>query len=513
MTQRTESQTAVWDSVRLGVLLVWASLYLFKPIHLVTADLGRHLKNGEVLVTTSKPVMTNLYSYTYPARPVVNHHWASGALFFLVNRIWGFEGLSVFYGLLCLGAVFLLFRAVEEREGFQAAWTALALAIPLIASRAEVRPEGFSYFLMALEIFILSRARSARGSVPILAAAVFALQVLWVNLHIYFFLGVMLATAFWSERHGRFWVVPLGAAAACFVNPFGWRGALEPLFIFRGYGYLLAENQSLFFWLKRLWSEPARLAFYVYAGGLFLFVSTATAWFWIGRRNRGGRPCLVWFAAALLLGLLAMKTTRAIPLFGMAAVPALARVFEDGPAPCCRFLRRLGMVVACFLMVFGLFFRNHSLSALASPPGLGLEKGVLASADFFRTNHIQGPVFNNYDIGGYLIYNFYPQSKVFVDNRPEAYPASFFKEVYVPAQEDEGAWKAVETRYSFNAVFFYRHDMTPWGQPFLIRRLADPEWAPVFVDDFALILVKRNTQNRDLIAMHELPKSIFRVRD
>jgi len=59
--------------------------------------------------------------------------------------------------------------------------------------------------------------------------------------------------------------------------------------------------------------------------------------------------------------------------------------------------------------------------------GFGLVQGNNQSAQFFIDNNIKGPLFNNYDIGGYLIYHFYPQEKVFTDNRPEAYSVSFFE--------------------------------------------------------------------------------------
>jgi len=55
---------------------------------------------------------------------------------------------------------------------------------------------------------------------------------------------------------------------------------------------------------------------------------------------------------------------------------------------------------------------------------------------FFKENNLQGPIFNNYDIGGYLIFNLFPQEKVFVDNRPETYSSEFFQEDYIPMQED-----------------------------------------------------------------------------
>ena len=108
-------------------------------------------------------------------------------------------------------------------------------------------------------------------------------------------------------------------------------------------------------------------------------------------------------------------------------------------------------------------------------------------------------MFNNYDIGSYLIFHLFPHIRPFVDNRPESYSVRFFKDVYVPMQEDEKIWKRVDGQYNFNAIYFYRHDITPWAQPFLIRRLKDPAWIPVFVDNYCLILLKRNNKNKEII--------------
>jgi hypothetical protein len=143
--------------------------------------------------------------------------------------------------------------------------------------------------------------------------------------------------------------------------------------------------------------------------------------------------------------------------------------------------------------------------------GLGLAPNVNVSADFVRQNNIKGPIFNNYDIGGYLIYHFYPQERVFVDNRPEAYSVEFFEKTYIPMQEKEEVWQEKLEKYNFNTIFFYRRDATPWAQPFLIRRIEDPDWIPVYVDGYVLILVRNNEQNQDIINNHQLPREMFVV--
>jgi hypothetical protein len=158
-------------------------------------------------------------------------------------------------------------------------------------------------------------------------------------------------------------------------------------------------------------------------------------------------------------------------------------------------------------------YRKSFFPALFHPQVWGgLAKDVEGSAGFFRSQGLQGPIFNNYDIGGYLIYYLFPRERLFVDNRPEAYPAEFFGKVYAPMQEDEKVWAEMDRKYGFQVIYFYRHDQTTWGQPFLIRRIDDPAWAPVFVDGYTIILAKRGGVNQKVIEKFELPRSIFGVK-
>jgi hypothetical protein len=98
-----------------------------------------------------------------------------------------------------------------------------------------------------------------------------------------------------------------------------------------------------------------------------------------------------------------------------------------------------------------------------------------------------------------------------VDNRPEAYPASFFTNTYVPMQKEQEVWSKELEEYGFNTIWFYRNDYTPWAQQFLITRVQDPAWAPVYVDNYVIIFLRRTTENQELISKFELPKSLFGI--
>jgi hypothetical protein len=78
-------------------------------------------------------------------------------------------------------------------------------------------------------------------------------------------------------------------------------------------------------------------------------------------------------------------------------------------------------------------------------------------------------------------------------------------------QEDLSVWRQAQAKYGFNVIYFYRHDMTPWGQDFLIARARDPQWAPVFVDDYTIIFARRESIDQGVIDRFELPKSMFKA--
>ncbi len=137
--------------------------------------------------------------------------------------------------------------------------------------------------------------------------------------------------------------------------------------------------------------------------------------------------------------------------------------------------------------------------------GIGLEKENSAAPTFLREQNIRGPYFNNYDIGGYLIFHLFPREKVFVDNRPEAYPTSFFQDEYIPMQTSEEAWREALAHYGFNAIVFSHTDATPWGQAFLRARMEDHEWARVFTDSRIIVFVRRTPEHEALIAQFALP--------
>ena len=511
---------ALLTAVGLGVMILALALLVAKKIDLMTADLGRHLANGRWLCSDWSVLSTNFYAHDFAMTPFVNHHWLSGVVFHAVHSVAGFPGLSLAYiALTC--AAFTLMAVLAVRQSSAAIGLGLSLLLlPLVAFRTEVRPEGFSYFFCALFLWILTNARSGRyGRRALLLLPL--LMIVWVNLHIYFVFGLVLILAFLTEAwlsptrparpptlqhwdHSNHRVALLGSILglsliAALINPFGWRLAIYPLNIFDNYGYLIAENQTVWF-LERLgMSFPVFGPLYV-ATALFWLTMLAVPWRLATRPPLGAIVVAAMFSAMALLGI------RNISLFGLIALPVMAEVLNSH--------RRVVVLGLILPLAAGSTwsFAAESWQQWPQRFGLGLVDPDHAPAVFFKSHKLKGPVFNNYDIGGYLIYHLYPETPPFVDNRPEAYPPGFFQDVYVPMQEVEARWKQEQDHYQFNSIFFYWHDMTPAAQTFLLARVHDPEWVPVYVDAAAIIFLRNTALNQNFISHFAVPRERFSVR-
>lgn len=512
------------------------TLHFVRPINSVTADIGRHIRNGQLIVKGYRDIWhSNVYSYTHPDYEFINHHWGVGVIFYGIHHYFGFEGLSLFYILLLLATVCFFATAIKVENVLFLRVCLLLLCAPLIADRVEIRPEGFSALFLGVYFWILMRFKQGvlRSRWLVLLPLI---QLVWVNVHVFFIGGLVLIGIFsvdaWLNRlqsSRRLYQYGLLSIVATVVNPNGFQGAMVPLNIFKGFGYRLAENQNVFFMMNRF-PHQQEYVWYVAAVGI-MFILALGMVIRFHRQWKGQIALLLTMLVFLLIGLKAVRCLSIASLFIVAIAPYWMQQIIGNGNKLFRWISIGVMIVLLLESYMGLstwatphqriakmfpsqFSKNSTALDVLSKPSLwlGTLSGIDRSAHFFRQTGIKGPIFNNYDIGGYLIYHLFPQQRLFVDNRQEAFPQDFFRDVYVPMQEDEQMWLKQDVQYGFNAIYFYRHDLTPWAQPFLIRRLQDPLWAPVFVDSMTIILLKRNEINAPIIRQHELPESLFQVK-
>ncbi len=484
------------SKTRYTILLVFlGALMALSSVHTLTSinqDIGRHLRLGEIITTTKAVPDTNLFSYTHPDEPFLNHHWLGEVFFYVLSRIDGVAGLIPIKAIILAGAFMLAVASTWRREGAYLMGFAGLVAWGVMIERTDVRPEVFSYLFMGWFLFVLFRypQSSLRWTLPFV-------QAVWVNTHITFFMGplIYLCAAFgdgmrtfplWRETLHRW--LPLGVvlALSLLVNPWGFAGATYPLQIMSGYGYSVLENKGPFFLLA--WGYPlvTTAMVFVLAGCIVLYG------FITGSRMRQVTGPIV---LALITFIFAQIMVRNYALFALSGVAALGALAQQHPIRLRQGFWISGALVALLgaSVVSGQFF---PLVGLPQQFGVHVPAGAQASIDFIRAHELRGPIFNNFDIGSFLIWKL-PEEKVFVDGRPEAYPSNFASSVYIPMQEDVVVWERERARWNIQMIVWSHRDLTPWSRTFLERMEKDADWKEVYRDGSTLIL---------------LPKEVARVK-
>lgn len=502
-----------WVKIGVGVVLTALVTTLSTvSINPTNSDIPRHLLSGKLIVDAflhgqypSNILYHNAFSATYASYAFVNHHWLSAALFYLAFHATGWVGLHVFYLTLLLVTFAITYIHALRRGGLMGTLLSTAVLLPLLTTRTEVRPEAWSYLFVVLYLYILTQQKMTNKTIAI----VLICQLFWANLHIYFVIGIAMVL-WWSVVYSRnnkpiiaikskqHALLCIGIVAVSLLTPHGIRGLLYPFTIFQNYGYEIVENKSVWF----LWNWGMHDPLYIHISVLAV-VSVALIFI-----NKSKTWRLGVFSLALTIW--AMLGIRNIPLAALVTLPYLAHSLNAVIAQVAKTLRtttRLSFTLLLFVAIVATLFVYGEYFSVRLTTRLKLGAIDTRSADAFIAKHVRGPVFNNYDVGSYLEWLIYP-TPVYVDNRPEAYPVSFFKNDYVSMDRPD-VFARLEQKYHFSTIVFQYHDLTPWSQNFLSERIEDSSWVPVFVDESVIVFAKNTPPNAALIKTYQISKSTF----
>jgi tetratricopeptide (TPR) repeat protein len=508
------------------ILIFFGCCIVYKISLPAAQDLPREMHNGEMILAGNYEVLTkNFYSYTEPDQPFANHHWLSGVFYFLLYRAVGWSGMVVFKVFFMLLTLAILFYLTVKRSDF---WLAAVCSLPtmiILIGRSALRPEMFSYLFIVIFLLLLFDFEKNPGSNKIYW--LIPLQLLWVNMHLYFAIGVMMVGGFLFEKLILNWknikesryikklsVVFVGLIIMCFINPYGISGAIFALKVNKDANFpiLSAELNSLSQYFKyspKSENMPA-VIFEILSGVLPLSFVWAAAYRWRKKQPIFSDNFIFYFLASVGTIGIGFYIIRALPLFAIIFMPAISANLKDGyfdlkkwlenilPTKQKVFKKTLAVLFAVG-MVYMILFSSVRINPY-SDRGLGLTAQSENSIKFFKENHLAGPIFNDTDIGSYLIYYLYPQEKVFVDNRfGDAYSADFFASIYLPMIRNEDRWKEGLKKYDFNILYFYHYDNVFGVRDFMYRRINDPEWSWIYADDYAIILVRNVPKNKEII--------------
>jgi tetratricopeptide (TPR) repeat protein len=494
-------------------------------------DLWLHIRSGQYIFTHGFVPTVDVFSATAAGLPWNNHEWLFQVVVYLVKTLWGMDGLIYMQTAVVMLTFLLVILLINRREKQLLVIPLLFLVFLVYQTRFTIRPDIFSIFFLATFIYILSMRLSAKWSVWVL----FAVQVLWVNMHGYFFWGILLPLigvlaetikrrlpASWGmaqcgrlsdEEFSRiqwaFWVV---LAASC-INPQTFQGAVYPFRIL----FELSGDSRIFFQNITELQRPITAANFWAADSNWpfkLLIMVSFISFAFNRRRIDLSGLLLW-AFMLAFSLLAVRN-----MVYFAFVAALVTVNNSLDLPASRiiplhfkddrFMHITGVMAKILLIVFILnyggdmatrgyydFDRYERKSEFMGIDQRGFSHKAVR---FILREGIRGNFFNDFNSGAFLIGNAYPAVRVYMDGRTELRGPAFFKKYREIWEKGDGkAFDEEVRKYALTGVFVTT--CLSKASPLFLKMLAaKPEWKVVYLDYDAVIFLKDVPSNAQAIS-------------
>lgn len=477
-------------SLILTLLLLFTLSFIIKTDNSFDVDLGRHIKLGEIIWTSHQIPKVNLFSYAYPNSPFINLQYLFAILVYLANSIFNLQGLLLLKIIIILLSLYLIIILAFEKNRFLLLPISFVF-LHLLRGRTELRPEIFSFLFTSITYFVLERFEKKSNK---WVCFLVLIQLIWINIHIYFVIGFILQTIFLihfylSKEFKKFKILLF---VICFsvlistLNPYLISGLLYPLFVFNNYGVTVSENQNIFFLEFNHITDP---------NFLFLKISAAIIILSFIRGFIKHNINFKTFMLPLVGLILALANLRSFPYIIFLSLIGTLQNYKDYKNT---FVKLLNYIIIP-LMFFEAFFYTTNFYYKYSDSNrrfsLEFKENFKNGLDFFTSHNLPSPIFNNFDIGAYIIYRGYPNNKVFIDSRTEAYPTDFYKYEYATGFGVTGDFKAIDNIYNFQTIIFAYSDLNPWEKDFTNAILKDPNWKLVYLDGYSTILTRNEFAN------------------
>jgi hypothetical protein len=479
---------SLFDPKRMFAGILFLGIFILAARNITDPDFWWHLRTGQYILDTHSVPRADPFSFTRLGHPWIAHEWLSEVLIYSIYRVASWGGLIVVFAAVpSLTFIFLYLRCAGRPyvAGLLVLWAAF-----VCRPTWGVRPQTMSVLLASLLLWMLERPNLTRRTLM----WVVPLTLLWANLHAGYSLGIALLVLFllggwldsifgftgWSEVRAEtrwlFLTLLLSLAVVVF-NPNGWR--------LYGYPFATLHSTTMQKDIAEWFSPDFHRGEYLPLAAMLV---AAVAFPYLSRQRMRPRTMLLVCVSAYA----ALQSVRLIPIFALIAAPFLTEHAEAflqslkwsiGPRKsrslnASRLARHgaiaIGLIVLASLQLRQIIKRQPAAEAAAFPE---------AAVSFLHDHHQPGPLFNDYDWGGYLIWHLYPGDRVFIDGRADLYGDQFLDE-YAAAYDLTGDWQKPLNRWQIGAV------VVPPQSALATALQATGTWKVLFRDRQATILAR-----------------------
>jgi hypothetical protein len=534
MKSFTETTEELSTRKRCLILILLLGLcFIASSTNLTSYDFWWHLKNGEMIYERGEIPKKDLYSFTSHGTPRIAHEWMAELLFYMMFRGGGIPAIILWKAIIVSASFFLIISYLLKRN-IPSHFIGISILLSLWGARFRFsdRTELFSLFFATIILFLLYDSRRSGHRRKLYAIVL--LTLLWANLHgaailsplfvLLFIIGEILHRFIPRHFQSHFqkpgeerelpgvplfhlFAVLFLVFCSTLLNPNGiqiWKASVEAKVI-----------HSSGFAINTEWVRPELGLFPLFYAAVIIFLLVSA----LSIKKIDFSKFLI----TLFLAVLALIHLRAIGMFFFALPFFLAiHLPHVGMTPDGReFLQKLlgsrgaGLIVAVLIILsFPYFLFHKGLQEF----GYSMKQDRFpVDASQFLERHYEGEfLYNDVKFGGYLIWESYPERKVFIDGRNELYAPLVQRISKGLKNYDE--WLLLLDDYEIDAALvsywpslkgvlyppdsemgIARRDYRAYSAFLFLRE----EWALVYWDDVAMVFFKRVREHDAIIDQYE----------
>jgi hypothetical protein len=466
---------------RVMLITIFTLIFVMATRVPVDTDTWWHIRSGEHTLNEGM-IHGDPFSHTMQGEEWINHSWGTQILMYGVWEIAGNVGLALYTATLATAGMAMLYPICTGNvyaRGFVLALGAAAAAIFWSA-----RPQMVSFFFSSVILYLLyvykMQQKDRLWFIPLLIWV-------WGNMHAGFSIAFILIGGFLAgevmnhlfnsdgedivpwEGLKKLVLVTVVSIGTLVINPYGFKMLAVP--------FQTLSIGALQDYIEE-WNSPN---FHVRATWPFVMLLFAT----FGAAGASNKR-LNWTDFFLVSGtaFMAFMGGRNIAVFAVVAMPVLtihlhAMLEERGWAfvPMRRVTKsqaRLNMLLVGVILLGGLSYIASGLNS-ETVDEVQREHLPVQAVEFIVAEELDGPMFNSYNWGGYLMFAL-PEYPVYVDGRTDLYKNEFLTD-YLNTAVGRDGWREELDAAGVNFV------LIETGSGLAQRLNDDPGWTQVYPND------------------------------
>jgi hypothetical protein len=462
------------------------AIFLINKGFLHDPDTYWHLVTGNWILAERQFPRQEIFSHTAFGHPWLDVEWLGQIILALIYNVLGWHGLILLCGLVLSLTFVLLYLLLARNLRPTIALGAATVSYIFSSSHFLARPHLLTFPIIVVWTAALARASEEKRR-PTLW--LLPLMMLWANLHGGFTIGLILAAAFGLEsviaapatkrrRVAAEWLgFSLGALLVCGITPYGYQSLVRTYLGFN-LGEVLNQigewrpmNAQDDYNQETILLCLLALALMFGAKIGFVRVLMVVGLLYLGLRHVRGTPIF-----ALTLPLIIAHPLRQQFVFLRPTADPFPLFDRKGFHPLLTTVALIATLVSTSVlgMVY-VILRPTDAPARNMTPAAALDQVTNAS--------VEGPVLNDFDFGGYLIFRGIP---TFIDGRTLPFGKEFALD-YFKAIAPDGGSKLDELADKYKVTWTL---LRPYS-PAVFHFDLSPRWRRLYADDVAVVHVRR----------------------